>query len=254
MSGTPSFRAALVASFAAACFATVARAELPDFQCYRADADAYVDRTFTLTDQFGQIEARTERLERLCNATNTNDQDPTATGRFEHLAEYTIRRVSGDIEPRYVLVTNVFGSVVLQLRHLLPARAVIMPATTSSTPGAAASVPDTIGRFSVYHIHPTPRRFIEPVETEDEFGPQSFVTRSAQELWVPAKVGDEDVVATDTPMLCYIALRHGEGVEPRSTYATDAFATGEVQVETERWQNICVPSTVEELGPVSPRR
>jgi hypothetical protein len=162
--------------------------------------------------------------------------------------------VSGDIEPRYVLVTNQFGTVLLQLRHLLPARAVIIPSAVSSTPPAPSLVPDTIGRFSVYHIHPTPRRFIEPVETVDEFGTTTFMTRSAQELWVPAKVGDEDVVATDTPMLCYIALRHGEGVEPRSTYATDAFATGEVQVETERWQNICVPSTVEELGPVSPRR
>jgi hypothetical protein len=248
MSGKPTFRAGVVASFiAAACFGTVARAELPDFQCYRAEADVAVDRTFTLTDQFGSIVARTERLERLCNATNTNDQDPSATSRYEHLAEYTVRRVSGDIVPRYVVVTNVFGSVLLELRHLLPARAVIMPAALTSTPDAAASVPDTIGRFSVYHIHPTPRRFIEPVQTEDAFGEQSFMTRSAQELWVPAKMGDEDVVATDTPFLCYIARRHGEGVEPRSMFATDPLASGEVLLETERWQNICVPSTVVEL-------
>jgi hypothetical protein len=124
---------------------------------------------------------------------------------------------------------------------------VIVPATASSIPDAAASVPDTIGGFSFYHIHPTPRRFIQPVETEDEFGSQSFMTRSAQELWVPAKIGDEDVVSTDTPVLCYIARRHGEGVEPRTVYATDAFASGEVRLETDRWQNLCVPSTVIEL-------
>jgi hypothetical protein len=94
------FRAGVVASFpvAAACFGTVARAELPDFQCYRASADADVDRTFTLTDQFGQIEARIERPERLCNDEHERP-DPTAASRTEHLAEYTVRRVSGDIEP-----------------------------------------------------------------------------------------------------------------------------------------------------------
>jgi hypothetical protein len=143
-------------------------------------------------------------------------------------------------------VTNQLGPVLLQLRHLLPARAVIAPATVSSTPLAApALVPDTIGRFSVYHSS-HPRRFIEPVETEDEFGSQSFMTRSAQELWVPAKIDDEDVVATDTPALCYIARRHGEGAEPRPCMRP-TLCIGEVRLETDRWQNLCVPSTVTEL-------
>ncbi len=253
MSGRSSFRAGLVASFmAAACCGAVARAAEPlaHFQCYRAQAAAAVgSETMTLTDQFGQIEARIESLERTCNPTDTNDENPEAPTRPEHLTEYTLRRLSAEIppQPQLLSVTNQFGTVVLELRHHLEInpRSLLVPSAVSTTsPAPPEPAPDAISHFTCYHVHPDPRRMIEQVELEDEIGAQTFYTRSAEELCVPAKKDDEDVVATDTPLLCYLLRRVGERPAPRTVHATDEFGSSAVRLWTGWKQLVCVPSTL----------
>jgi hypothetical protein len=249
MSGKSSFRAGLVASFvAAACLATVARAEPPDFQCYAAATTDLVDRTLTLTDQFGQIEARIEVLERICNPTDTNNENPDAVTRSERMMEYTLRPLSGYIEPRYVSVTDRFGTLEVELRHHLPARSLLMPSTLSSTPPAPGPLAaGTISHYTCYHMHPLPRRTIERVALEDEIGAESFTTRAAEELCVPVKVDDADVVAGDPPLMCYIMRRNGERLAPRFLYTTDEFGSRAVDLQTGRWQHLCVAATVSPL-------
>jgi hypothetical protein len=139
MSHTPSFRAGLVASFvAAACWSAVAGALEPPahFQCYRTESDASVDRTLTLTDQFGQIEARIEELYRICNPTDANDEASGAADRPEHLTEYTIRKLSGQVPLQRVSVTNQFGTFVLESGHNPPPRSLLVPSAVSSRPPA----------------------------------------------------------------------------------------------------------------------
>ena len=247
MSGTSSLRTGLVASLiAVACCGAVVRAEPADFQCYRAGSDALVDRVVTLTDQFGQIEARIEALERLCTPTNDGG-DPGAQDRPERLAEYTLRRLGGYIPPQLATVTNQFGRFVLELRHHLPARALMVPtAMSSASPEANASAPGNISNFTCYHIHPQPARYYDRIDLEDEMGPQGFITRSAEELCVPAKVDDQDVVASDKPLLCFVMRRRSLAVAPRSLFTTDAFGSGPADLQTTRWQHFCVPSTVVE--------
>jgi hypothetical protein len=242
---TSSLRAGLVASLiAVACCGAVARAETARFQCYRAGSDALVDRTVTLTDQFGQIEARIETLERVCNPTDDGG-DPGARDRPERLAEYTLRRLSGHIPPQLATVTNQFGIFAVELRHHLPARALMVPTAVSSTsPAPVALAPGTISSFTCYHIHPDPTRYYDRLDLEDEMGAQGFITRSAEELCVPAKVDDQDVVAGDTPLLCFVMRRRSLAVAPRSVFTTDAFGSGVVDLQTTRWQHFCVPSEV----------
>ena len=242
---TSSLHAGLVASLiAVACWGAVARAETAHFQCYRAGSDALVDRTVTLTDQFGQIEARIETLERLCNPTDDGG-DPGAQDRPERLAEYTLRRLSGYIPPQLATVTNQFGSFVLELRHHLPARALMVPAAVNSTsPAPAALSPGAISNYTCYHIHPQPARYYDRVDLEDEMGAQGFITRSAEELCVPAKVDDQEVLAGDGPLLCFIMRRRSLAVAPRSVFMTDALSSGVADLQTTRWQHFCVPSTV----------
>jgi hypothetical protein len=246
MFGTSSLRARLVASLiAVAWYGAVARAETADFQCYRARSDALVDRTVTLTDQFGQIEARIEVLERLCNPTDDGGS-PGAQDRPERLAEYTLRRLSGHIPPQLATVTNQFGTFVLELRHHLPARALMVPTAMSfASPAPAALAAGAISNYTCYHIHPQPMRYYDRVDLQDEMGAQGFITRSAEELCVPAKVDDEDVVASDKPLLCFIMRRRSLPVAPRSAFMTDAFGSGVADLQTTRWQHLCVPSTVE---------
>ena len=105
----------------------------------------------------------------------------------------------------------------------------------------------TISHYTCYHVHPLPRRTIEGVELEDEIGAERFTTRSAEELCVPAKVDDKDVVAGDGPLLCYVMRRLGERFAPRLVYATNEFAASAVDMQTGRWQHLCVPATVSPL-------
>ena len=249
MSGKPSFRAGLVASFvAAACFGAVARAETPDFQCYAAATFEQVDRTLTLTDQFGTIEARIEVVERICNPTDTNNENQAAVSLPERLVKYTLRPLNGSIEPRWVSVTDQFGTLDVELRHHLPARALLVPSTMSATPPAPAALSaGIISYYTCYHMHPLPRRTIERISLEDEMGAENFTTRSAEELCVPAKVDDADVVPGDSPLMCYIMRRHGLRPAPRSLLATDSFGTRAVDVQTGRWQHLCVPATITPL-------
>lgn len=245
MTWTSPLRAGFVVLLiAVTCCGAVARAGTAHFQCYRASSDALVDRTVTLTDQFGQIEARIETLERVCNPTDDGGS-PGAQDRPERLAEYTLRRLSGHIPPQLATVTNQFGIFVLELRHHLPARALMVPAAVSSTsPVPAAPPPGMLSNYTCYHIHPDPTRYYDRVDLEDEMGAQGFITRSAEELCVPTKVDDEDVVAGDSPLLCFIMRRRSLAVSPRSVYMTEAVSSGVVDLQTTRWQHLCVPSTV----------
>jgi hypothetical protein len=244
---TSSLRTLLVASLiAVGCCSAVARAETVHFQCYRAGSDALLDRTVTLTDQFGQIEARIETLERVCNPTDDGG-NPGAQDRPERLVEYTLRRLSGYIPPQLATVTNQFGSFVLELRHHLPARALMVPAAVSSTSREPAALqPGAISNYTCYHIHPQPARYYDRVDLEDEMGAQGFITRSAEELCVPAKVDDQEILAGDGPLLCFIMRRRSLAVAPRSVFTTDALGSGVVDLQTTRWQHFCVPSKVVE--------
>ena len=248
MSGRLSFRGGLVASFIAAiCSGAVARAVEPlaPFQCYRTQPDASVDGTMTLTDQFGQIEARIEQLYRVCNPTDVNSEDPGATARREHLTEYSIRKVSGHVPLQRVSVTNRFGTVVLETGHNPPPRSLLMPSAVSATPpGPPPLTTGAISHFTCYHVHRQPGRVIEQVELEDENGIQRFNTWLADELCLPAKKDDEDVVAGDTPLLCYVLRRLGGLAAQRTVYATDQFGSSPVSLWRGRKQLLCVPSTV----------
>src|SRR4029450_8399447 len=135
MTGRSSFRAGLIASFvAAACCGAVARAVEPvAHQCYRTESDARVNRTVTLTDQFGQIQARIEELYRICNPTDMNNEAPGAVALPEHLTEYTIRKLSGNVPLQRVSVTNQFGTSVLETGHNPPPRSILVPSAVSAT-------------------------------------------------------------------------------------------------------------------------
>jgi hypothetical protein len=248
MPGRSSFRAGLVASFvAAACCGAVARAVEPlaHFQCYRAESDARVDRTVTLTDQFGQIEARIEELYRICNPTDMNNQAPGAAALPEHLTEYTIRKLSGHVPLQRVSVTNQFGTFVLETGHNPPPRSILVPSAVSATPPAPPlPTPGASSHFTCYHVHRQPGLVNEPVELEDEIGTQSFNTRLADELCLPAKVDDEDVVDTDAPLVCYVLVRRGERPVSRTVHAADLFGSSAVQLLTAFRQVVCVPSTM----------
>ena len=248
MSDRPSFRAGLVASFVAAAWCgSLARAvePLPHFQCYRTESDDSVDRTVTLTDQFGQIEARIEELYRICNPTDANDEASGAAARPEHLTEYTIRKVSGHVPLQRVSVTNQFGTFFLESGHNPPPRSLLVPSAVSSTPPAPSPLaPGAISHFTCYHVHRQPGLLNEEVELEDENGTQSFNTRLADELCLPAKVDDEDVVDTDTPLLCYVLVRRSERPASKTVQATDPFGSSAVRLRTGFKQQLCVPSTV----------
>lgn len=248
MSGGPSVRAGLVASFMAVmCFAAAAEA-LPRFQCYRMESEAQVNQPVTLTDQFGQIEMSIDRLYRICNPTNANDQDPGAVGRPEHLTEYTLHPLSGQIPPRRISVTNEFGTFELATGHNPPPRSLLVPSAVSDTPPPPSPLASgTISSFTCYHVHRQPGHLIEPVEIEDENGTQSFNTRRADELCLPAKVDGEDVVARDMPLLCYVLRRFSELPAPRTVDATDQLGSHAVSLLTDRRQRLCVPTTVVEL-------
>ena len=252
MSSRPSFRAGLVASFiVAASWGAATRAAagpLPHFQCYRTQADTEVGDIVTLTDQFGQIEARIEALERLCNPASTNDQDPGAVAFPEHLAEYTLHPVGGHIEPRYVSTTSQFGTFVLELRHHLPARALLVPLAISSTPPAPGQpAPGAISNFTCYHVHPVPKFYYELVTVEDELGIGRYNTRQVDELCVPVKKNGEAIVESDTPMLCFTLFRRGERPAPETVFATDEFGSSEGHLWTSSKQRLCIPTTVVEL-------
>jgi hypothetical protein len=176
----------LVASFVAVAWCgALARAvePLPHFQCYRTESDASVDRTVTLTDQFGQIEARIEQLYRICNPTDTNNEAPGAAARPERLTEYSIRTVSGHVPIQRVSVTNQFGTFVLETGHNPPPRSLLVPSAVSPTPPAPPPpAPGASSHFTCYHVHRQPGLLNEQVELEDENGTQSFNTRLADEL------------------------------------------------------------------------
>jgi hypothetical protein len=115
---------------------------------------------------------------------------------------------------------------------------------SSTSPAPAASPSGAISNYTCYHIHPDPARYYDRIDLEDEMGAQGFITRSAEELCVPAKVDDQDVVPGDTPLLCLIMRRRSLAVAPRSVFTTDAFGSGVVDLQTARWQHFCVPSMV----------
>jgi len=249
MSVGPTFRAGLVASLIATMCCGVAAAEpLPRFHCYRMVSDAKVDQAVTLTDQFGQIEMSIDRLYRICNPTDANDQDPGAVGRTEHLTEYALHPLNGYIPPRQISVTNEFGTEVLATGHNPPPRSLLVHSTVSDTPPAPSPpAPGAVSHFTCYHVHRQPGRLIEEVDLEDETGTESFNTRRADELCIPAKMDDEDVVAGDKPLLCYVLRRLGDPPAARTVHASDEFGSSAVTLLTERKHRLCVPSTVVEL-------
>jgi hypothetical protein len=143
---------------------------LPHFMCHEVDRTPFTTIENVVVDDvvFGPYVARLQKLQRLCNPADKNDEDDDAPLGAEHLAGYRLKRQP--TFPKFgkranVRVVTQFGETTLSV--VKPDMLMVPTAKSLSGPPGPLP-PDALNYFKCYKVSQARLR-VEGIKVEDEF-------------------------------------------------------------------------------------
>ncbi len=196
-----------------------------------------------LIDQFGPRTVTLDRVLRLCNPVDKNDESPGAETASNHLMAY--RAFPTKITPvRGLRVVNQFGTLIVDAVRL---RRLMVPSSKSLAgppdPLPAAGMIDHFECYQIKLAHSSPRFVPRTVDIVDQFGPATVSVRRPRFLCNPVDKNGESPGAENDPLhlLCYSVASGPTGQAGVDIFVNNQF--GPQQFGIDRRHEICVPST-----------
>ena len=211
------------------------------FACYAAaDRTRFAKRSVDLVDRFGAASGEVSAPFRLCNPTDKNHEDPSASTDPNHLVAYELRLDPPFVQRRDVTLTNQFGTAVVDV---VAADALLVPSAKSLT-SAPQPLASAIDHFTCYTVAHARFRGAD-ISIDDQFGSRVIDIKRPVRLCTPVDKNGEGVHEPNRDMLCY-AVRNASGSPSfrgvADVHIDNQFGSDEVDVFGLR--ELCVPSRI----------
>ena len=211
------------------------------FACYEVHHGPFTQITVSLLDALGMSTGTLEVPKRLCNPADKNDENPPAPGNQNHLAGYKLKLSPAFQKRRDVVVTNQFGSVVVDV---VKPELLMVPGAKDLVAPPAPIVP-TVDHYTCYKVSRGQFRR-SGVKVDDQFVPTTNIDiKKPVRLCLPTNKNGGGVIAPTLAELCY-KVRNSPGF-PKFTGVPQAFVNNQFRPDVFAvfgLREFCVPSTV----------